>query len=71
VGTSEGKGVLLIRLVRTQVEIQVCPRRQKRSLITSQWDIIVTAIFGVKPRVTDLRINMEVWCYMRVYENAI
>jgi hypothetical protein len=25
----------------------------------------------VKPRVTDLRINMEVWCYMRVYENAI
>jgi hypothetical protein len=47
-GTSKGRGALLIRLVRTLVQIQACPRRQKGSLITSQWDILVTIIFGVK-----------------------
>jgi hypothetical protein len=44
IGTSKGKGAPLIRLVRTQVQIQACPRKQKESLITSQWDILVTAI---------------------------
>jgi hypothetical protein len=41
-GTSEGRWALFIRLVRTQVQMQACPRRQKGSLITTQWDTLVT-----------------------------
>jgi hypothetical protein len=69
-GTSKGRGAPLIRLVRTQVQIQACPRRQKGNLITSQWDILVTTIFGVKPCLSGSGSGMEVQCCMRVYENA-
>jgi hypothetical protein len=40
-GTSEGRGALLIRLVRTWVQIQTCPRRQKGRLITSQIPLVI------------------------------
>jgi hypothetical protein len=69
-GTSKGRGALLIRLIRTWVQIQTCPRRQKGSLITSQWDILVTTNFGVKPCLSVSRSGMEVQCCMRVCENA-
>jgi hypothetical protein len=36
----------LIRLVRTQVQIQACLRRQKESLINSQQDTLVTTFWG-------------------------
>jgi hypothetical protein len=68
-GTRKGCRALLIRLVRTWVQIQTCPRRQKGSLITSQWGILATDIFGVNSCFSDARSSMEVWCCMRVYEN--
>jgi hypothetical protein len=43
--TRKGRGAILIRLARNQVQIQACPRRQEWSLITSQWDILVTTFF--------------------------
>jgi hypothetical protein len=42
-GTSEGRGASFIRLVRTQVQIQACPRRQKERLITSQRLLVTTS----------------------------
>jgi uncharacterized membrane protein YbaN (DUF454 family) len=46
----QGEGSTTHQMVRTWVQIQAYPRRQKGSLITSQWDILVTAILGVKPK---------------------
>jgi hypothetical protein len=45
-GTSEGRGTWLIRLVRTQVWIQACLRRQKGRLITSQRPLVTTSNHG-------------------------
>jgi hypothetical protein len=52
------------------VQIQTCPKRQKGSLITSQWDILVTATLGMKPCLSGSGSGMEVQCCIRVYENA-
>jgi hypothetical protein len=38
----EGREAPLFRLVRTQVRIQACHRRQKKRLITSQRSLITT-----------------------------
>jgi hypothetical protein len=67
--TSKEREAPLIRLVRTWVQIQACPRRQKGSLITSQWDTLVTTIFGVKPCLSGSESGMEVQCCIRVNEN--
>jgi hypothetical protein len=69
-GTSEGRGIPLIRLVRTWVQIQACPRRQKGRLITSLWETLVTAFFGVKPCFSGSGNRVEVLWYVRVYENV-
>jgi hypothetical protein len=66
-GTSDkGRGAPLIRLLVTQT----CHRNPKESLITSQRDILVTAILGVKPCFSGSGSSMELRCCMRVYENA-
>jgi hypothetical protein len=38
--------VLLIRLVRTQLQNQACLRREKRRLINSQWCTLVTVFWS-------------------------
>jgi hypothetical protein len=46
------------------------PRRQKGSFITSQWDILVTAFFRVKPHLSGSGSGMEVLCCVIVYKNV-
>jgi hypothetical protein len=45
-GSGTNLGTPLTRLVKTQVQIQACLRRQKESLINSQRDTLVTAFWG-------------------------
>jgi hypothetical protein len=64
-GTSKGRGAPIIRLIRTRVHIQACPRRQKGRLITSQWDTLVTPFFRVN------HVSQfwgAVWKYCAVWE---
>jgi homoserine kinase len=56
--------------IRTQVQIQDCPRRQKWNLVISQWDTLITAILGLKLCLSGSGSSMEVLCYVRVDENA-
>jgi hypothetical protein len=69
-GTSEGRGALLIRFIRTEVQIQACPRRQKGRLITSQWDTLVTSILGMKPCLSGSGSGMGELCCVRIYKNV-
>jgi hypothetical protein len=66
-------GALLIRLVRTWVQIQACLRRQKGSLINSQRHLS-NPLFGVKPssrfREGELGVRVEVLCCVGVCESA-
>jgi hypothetical protein len=65
-GTSKWRGALLIRLVRTQVQIHACPRKQKGRLTTSQWYTPVAAFFFGWNRAS--QVQGAGWKYCAVWE---